>query len=183
MNVVAILAALSFGLALGLLLTFFVTSDRRADIASGPAFLAFFAFAAAIVYEIHRRYVDQSAVVVVATVIGLATLAVLFVAQAAVAAGRVAFQRVAVVQMVGFAVYMLWVLLASGLVLAFGGLPATVGWIGVIAVAITLGVIGWFARDPALFRGTRDPSRSESALGLLPFIGIVAWFVSLGLSL
>jgi hypothetical protein len=57
-----------------------------------------------------------------------------------------------------------------------------VGWLGVAAVATSLAVLGWFARDAALIRGDRGPDRLESALGALPFIGITAWFIALGLS-
>jgi hypothetical protein len=95
--------------------------------------------------------------------------------------GRIDFRRVAIPQTIGFAVYMLWILAASLFVLAFGGRPTWMGWLGIAAVAVSLAVLGWFARDPALIRGDREPDRVEAGLGLLPFVGISAWLISLGL--
>lgn len=178
----AILAGVAFGAAMALLLTFFVTGSRRADRWSNVAFLVFYALAAVVVYEVHVRYVGRTALVWVPTAVALGSLAVLFVTQALVLAAVIDFRRVAIPQTVGFALYALWILSASALILAFGGLPAVAGWLGVAAVAATLGVLAWFARDPAVIRGEREPSRSQSAIGVLPLAAICAWLIVLGIS-
>lgn len=177
-----VIAGVSFGIALGLLLTFFVTGSKTADRWSNVAFLAFYVSGALVVHDIHQRYVERTAVVWAATAVTAVALGVLFVSQALVLAGRIDFRRVAIVQTVGFAVYILWILAASVLVLAFGGPPSAVGWLGAAAVIASLAVLGWFARDPALIRGDREPDRFESALGILPFLGITAWLILLGLN-
>lgn len=179
----AVLAGVSFALAMSLLITFFVTNDQRADRWAERVFLVFFVLAALVVYEIHLRYVAQSPLVWVATIAALGALGGLFVAETLVTTGRIQFDRVAAFQTGGFAVFVLWILAASALILTFGGLPASVGWLGVVAVAIALAVIGWLVRDPKLVRGERAPTTAENALTTLPFIGVVAWLVWLGLSL
>lgn len=168
---------------MGLLIAFFLSNDQRADRLSNLAFLLFYALAAAVVYEVHQRYAAKSPLVVLATVVALAALAFLFVSQALVTLGRMDLRRLAVLQTVGFATYVLWTLAASAMVLAFGRLPASLGWLGVAAVVAALAVLGWFARDPALIKGDRPPNRMETTVMTLPFLGISAWLVWLGLSI
>jgi len=166
---------------MGLLVTFFMTGNARADRLSNVFFLAFYALAAAAAWGIHLRYVESSALVWVATAAVLVVLAALFVSQALVLAGRIEFRRVAVLQTVAFSVYILWILASSLLALAYGVPPAWLGWLGVAAVVAGLAVLAWFARDPALIKGDRNPDRLESALATIPFVAIAAWLIALGL--
>lgn len=176
-------AGVFFGLSMALLIVFFVTKNEQADRWSERSFLVFFVLAAVVIYEIHRRYVDRSPLVWVATIAGLAGMAVSFVLELLVTARRVEFTRVAPLLTGGFVVFILWLLAASAMILAFGGLPAELGWLGVVAVVVAIGVIGWLVRDPAMMKGERSPTQVEMALSVVPFIGVIAWLVWLGLNL
>jgi len=180
--VVAILAGLAFTAAMTMLLTFFVTGNARADRAGNVFFLLFYALAAIVVAQLHARYVDLTALVWAPTAVALVALVVLFTSQALVLAGRVDFRRVAVLQTAGFGVYVLWLLAASVLVIAFGGLPLVLGWLGLAAVAVTLAALAVFGRDPAVIRGDRPPGRIEALFGFAPLLAIAAWLIVLGLS-
>ena len=177
----ALVAGIAFGTAMGLLLAFFVTGNRTADRWSNVAFLIFYAAAALVAYDVGRRYGGQSLFVWLITAVSLSALAVLFISQLLVLIGAIDFRRVAIPQTIGFAVYILWVLAASVFALAFGGQTA-VAWLGVAAVAVSLGVLLWLARDPAVIRGDRPLSRGQITLSVLPFLGITAWLIALGLA-
>lgn len=179
----AIGAGVFFALSMALLVAFFVTKNEQADRWSERVFLVFFVLAAVVIYEIHRRYVDRSGLVWAATIAGLAAMAVSFVLELAVTTRRVEFGRVAALLTGAFAFFMLWLLAASVMILALGGLPAALGWLGMAAVAVGLGVIGWFVRDPAMVKGERAPTQAEMALSVVPFIGVIAWLLWLGASL
>ena len=175
----AVIAGIAFGAAMGLLLTFFVTGSRTADRWSNVAFLIFYAAAALVSYDTGQRYGAQAGLVWIVTAVSLGSLAVLFVSPLRVLVGTLDFRRVAIPQTVGFAIYILWILAASIFALAFGGQP-TVAWLGIAAVAVSLAVLLWFARDPAVIRGDRALSRGESAISVLPFLGITAWLIAVG---
>ena len=183
MAAIGVLAGVFFALALGLLAVFFIAKSQLADSLSNWAFLAFEILMIPVMLEIHRRYVDQAALTWAVTVIGLAALVVLIVSGLLVVAGRVTFPQVSIPQTAAFAVFILWVAATSVLALAFGGLPAGLGWLGIAAVVVGLGAIAWISRDRALVRGERAPTGLEMMFGVVPFIAIAAWLIWLGASI
>lgn len=148
----AVIAGVSFGAAMALLLTFFVTASKAADRWSNVAFLAFYVAAAFVALDVGQRYAGQGSLVWIVTAVSLGALLVLFISQLLVLIGAIEFRRVAIAQTIGFAVYILWILAASIFALQFGGQP-TVAWFGIAAVAASLAVLLWLARDPAVIRG------------------------------
>jgi hypothetical protein len=180
---IGILAGVFFALALVRLSVFFIAKSKLADNLSNWAFLAFEILMIPVILEIHRRYVDHSALTWIATVIGLAAMVVLIVSSLLVGAGRVTFARVGAVQAGAFAVFAVWIAATSWFALAFGGLPAGLAWLGFVAIVVTLGAIAWMMRDRALVRGERPPNRAEMAMGVVPFIALAAWLIWLGASL
>lgn len=183
MAAIGILAGVSFALALVLLSVFFIAKSRLADDLSNWAFLAFEILMIPVIVEIHRRYVDHTALTWIATVIGVAAMVVLIVSGLLVGAGRVTFARVGAVQGGAFAVFTVWIAATSWFVLAYGGLPAGLAWLGAAAIVVTLGAIAWMMRDRALVRGERPPTRPEMAMGVVPFVALAAWLIWLGASL
>lgn len=183
MAVIGILAGVTFSLALVLLAVFFVAQSRLADSLSNWAFLAFEILSVPVILEIHRRYVDDTSLTWIATVLGLLAMAVLIVSGLLVVAGRVTFPQVAIPQTAAFALFSVWIAATSWLALAFGGLPAGLGWLGFVAIVLTLGTIGLMSRDRALVRGERPPTRPEMVMGVVPFIALAAWLLWLGASL
>jgi hypothetical protein len=180
---IGILAGVSFTLALVLLSVDFVTKGELADRLSNWAFLAFEILMVLVIVEVHRRYVDQSALTWLGTAAGLAAMTVLIVSGSLVISGRVTFARVGAMQSAAFAVFAVWVAITSWLAYAFGGLPAGLGWLGLVAVVVTVGAIVWFMRDRALVRGERPPTRAEMTMGVVPFVALAAWLTWLGASL
>lgn len=180
---IGILAGVFFTLALTLLAVAFIAKSQLADRLSSWAFLAFEILMIPVIVEIHRRYVDHTALTWLATATGLAAMVVLIVSGALVLAGRVTFARVGAVQAGAFAVFTVWVAATSWFALAFGGLPAGLAWLGFAAIVVTLGAIAWMMRDRALVRGERPPNRAEMAMGVVPFIALAAWLIWLGASL
>lgn len=183
MATIGILAGVFFALALVLLSVFFIAKSQRADYLSSWAFLAFEILLIPVIVEIHRRYVDQTALTWLATATGLAAMVVLIASGALVLAGRVTFARVGAIQGGAFAVFTVWIAATSWFVLAFGGLPAGLAWLGLAAIVVTLGAIAWMMRDQALVRGERPPTSFEMAMGVVPFVALAAWLIWLGASL
>lgn len=183
MAAIGVLAGVFFALALASLAVFFITRDERADRLSSLAFPAFEILMIPVMLEIHGRYVEQAALTWVATSIGLAAMFVLISSGLLVVAGRVTFPQVAILQTAAFAAFTLWIAATSWLALAFGGLPAGLGWLGLAAIVLSLGAIAWMVRDRALVRGERDPTRPEMVMSVVPFVTLAAWLIWLGTSL
>ncbi len=183
MAAIGVLAGVFFALALTLLVVFFMAKSELADRLSNWAFLGFEILMIPMIVEIHRRYVDHTALTWVATVIGMAAMVVLIVSGLLVVAGRVTFPQVAIPQTAAFAAFTLWMGATSWFALGFGGLPAALGWLGLAAIVVSLGAIAWMVRDRALVRGERDPTRPEMAMSVVPFVALAAWLIWLGASL
>ncbi len=183
MAVIGILAGATFALALTLLGVFFTAKSELADRLSNWAFLAFGILLVPVILEIQRRYVDHTGLTWLATVAGLAASAVIIVSSALLVTGRVSFARVSIPETAAFAIFAVWAAAASVLILAFGGLPVGLGWLGLTAVLVGLGAIAWVARDPAMLRGQRAPTGTEMVSGVAPFIALAAWLIWLGASL
>jgi hypothetical protein len=95
----------------------------------------------------------------------------------------VAFTRVAIVVTVAFAGVLVWMAGLSAASLVTGTLPSALGWLGVGSVIVAAIVLGLMTRDPSLLRAERAPTPSEMAVAILPFLGVAAWLVWLGLEL
>ncbi|HEY5578747.1 MAG TPA: hypothetical protein VIL12_03540 [Acidimicrobiia bacterium] len=180
MGVPTILAGIALLAAAGLLLVFFATENETADKVSNWFFLAFYALMAWTVVEVHQQYVGQAALTWLLTVAALGALGVLFVTTLLVVLGRIDFRRIAMLSTVAFLVLLLWMLGVSILIIAEGGLPTALGWLGVGIMTVSLILVGYVATDRELLRGEKTPGAVLNVLMGLVLIGVTVWVVWLG---
>ncbi len=182
-GLVTFLGAASFALGIVLLVVEFATKSELADRLSGAAFLGFEVLLIPAIFDVHRRYVDESALTWLGSAVGLIALAVLIVSGLLVLLGRVTFPQVALLQTGAFVGFIAWMAIVSVLILSLGGLPTALGWLGIAAVVVGLAVILAMTRDRALVRGEREPTRPEQLAGTVPCLALVAWLMWLAVSL
>lgn len=183
MSWIAIVAGISFGLALALLAAFFVTSDQRYD---RVAEWCFGLFAVAMVPTM-LTVADLLATLGLAgtalTIIGVLSVAIIGIGEVGSSLGLIDFRRVAMVITAAFVGFLAWIGGVSVVNLDSGALPAGLGWLGVTAIVAGAVIIGLILRDPAVARGEREPGKGLLAAFFVPLSGVVAWIVWLGLSL
>jgi len=180
-----ILAAVA-GMLLGV---FFATgSDAwgRANDAASAAFAVLLVPAALVLYD---RYAPAAGVWAGAfTTLGLAAIAAAAVSSALTALGRLSVADLTKWQGGSFAALFLWVGAVSVSVLAYGGLPAGIGWLGLaatgLALVATLEIVRIVRRVgiEELARLTRPPVLAAGA-ALAAFVAFPLWCISLGLAL
>jgi hypothetical protein len=153
-------------------------------VAESYAFLVLYVSLAVLVVGLHRHFVDAAPVLVwAASAIGAASAFTCVAASLATLFFGVAFTRVAIVVTVAFAGVLVWMAGLSAASLVTETLPSALGWLGVGSVIVAAIVIGLMTRDPSLLRAERAPTPSEMAVAILPFLGVAAWLVWLGLEL
>lgn len=179
-------AGLAFGLALLLLATFFATRNERLDRLDRLAewsFVAFALLAIPTILAVAGRLSDGGLAVRMVTIVGLVGVAVVGLGELGSSLGLIDFRRIAPPVSAGFLGYLVWIGLASVLAITGGGLPAGLGWLGVVTIALGIGIMGWVLREPGVMRGEREPGRSQMIAFFVPMTGIVAGMVWLGLLL
>jgi hypothetical protein len=178
----AIGAGLTFGVAIVLLMTFFVTGDARYDRIAEWAFVAFALLAVPTVLDTAGRLPAEGPLAGIATVSGVVGVAALGLGELASALRLADFRRLAPAMTAGFFAFLLWIGASSLLIVSGGDLPAVLGWLGVVSIALGVAIVFWILRTPGVLRGDREPPRSQMLAFFLPMLGIVAWLAGLGLT-
>ncbi len=80
----------------------------------------------------------------------------------------------------GFLAVLLWIGAASVLLVAAGGTPVALGWLGLASIAAGIAIVAWIMRVPGVLRGDREPGRAPMLAFFVPMAGIVAWIALLG---
>jgi hypothetical protein len=171
-----------FGLALGLLGAFFVTNNARFDRAAEWSFIAFGILAVPAILEVDRHLPAGPAATVFA-VLGIAGAVGLGLGELASALRVLDFRRISLAMTLAFVAFLAWIGGASLLSLGGGGVPTSIAWLGVAAIAIAVGMLLLIARQPGVMQGESEPGKPQMAAMLLSMAGIVAWLVWLGISL
>jgi hypothetical protein len=183
------IAAGVMALVAGVLLAAFFATWRPAfgrgnDLAS--AAMAILLIPAAI--AVLGVYADTGPFIVLVTLIGLAGMAIAAAASILTAAGRMTVAQLTTWQGGSFGVIFLWVIGVSIAVLAFGRLPAGLGWLGVLAgllVSVASGSIVVYARRPGGLAAIdmRHPPLVPLVSFLAGFLCFPAWSIWLGVNL
>lgn len=175
-----IVAGLALFVASALLIYFFVTQNEAADTASNWFYLVFYALMAWTVVDVHRFFVDDVSAIWLMTIVALTDLTVLFVSTLLIVLKRIAFGSVGIVMTAGFLVLMVWMFLASVIVIVKGGMPAALGWFGVAVLMTAVTVVLVTARDRELMVGDKIPGRGLSLVYGAVLVGLTVWIVWLG---
>jgi hypothetical protein len=124
----------------------------------------------------------------VTTWIGVAGLLVIAVTSTMTAAGRLDWARSAKIGGIGFAEFLLWLLVSGAEILTRGGLPDALAWLGFVAGAATAvaAVIAFSFSSRhghgQLFGEVQPPAALNVSAGVA-FVAIVAWALVLGFAL
>lgn len=183
MGWLAIAAGIAFGAALLLLVTFFVTRDERYDRIAEWSFVAFALLAIPTMLTVAGRLPEGGLIVGTVTVVGIAGVAVLGLGELASTLRIVDFRRMAPLITLGFMAYLVWIGAVSVVVLARGGLPINLGWLGIVTIAVGAVIVGSIVTVPGVVGGQTEPPRGRMTAFFLPMAGIVAWMIWLGMSL
>ena len=122
----------------------------------------------------------------IATWVGVAGLLLVAVTSTMTAAGRLDWARSAKVGGIGFAGFLLWLLVAGAEILTRGGLPEVLAWLGFLAGAATAvaAVVAFsFSRRHGRLFGEVQPPPALTSSAVIAFVAIVAWAVVLGFAL
>jgi hypothetical protein len=188
MGWVAGAAGIAFGLALVLLVTFFATKDSRFDRVAEWCFVAFGLLAVPTVLAAAERLSGGGAITQAGTALGVAGAVGIGLGELGSSLRLVDFRRIATPITVAFLAFLAWIGVASAVIvtrggLPTGGLPAGLGWLGIVAIITGAAIVGRMAREPGVLTGRREPPPLVMAAFLVPTAGIVGWMVWLGLSL
>ncbi len=185
MNVgwLAVAAGLAFGLALIMLMAFFVTRVERFDRLAEWSFVVFALCAIPTIVAVPDRLSGSGPLTTIATAIGVASVATVGLGELGSALRLVDFRRVAPLMTIGFVGFLLWIGVVSVIAIAGDGLPAGLGWLGLAAIVLGIATVAWIVRLPGVMRGEREPPQWAMIVFFVPMIGIVTWMVWLGLSL
>jgi len=179
----AVGTGLAFGLALVMLATFFATRNERWDRIAEWAFVAFAVMAVPTILATGTLLADAAQAGQVATAIGLVSVVVIGFGELASTLHVLDFRRIAPLITIAFLGFLAWIGIVSVLAITTGALPSGLGWLGVLAIVLGVGIVLWVTRTPGVLRGERDPDRGPMMAFFVPMIGIVAWLAWLGLSL
>ena len=183
MGLIAAAAGVAFGLALIFLATFFVTRNDRFDRVAEWSFVAFSLLAIPTIVTVAGRLPNGGLAAQVATVVGVASAAVIGVGELGSTLKLIDFRRVAPLLTLAFMGFLAWIGLTSVLIITGCGFPAGLGWLGIVTIVLGIAIVGWIIREPGVVSGDREPSRAQMTAFFIPMIGIVGWMVWLGLSL
>jgi hypothetical protein len=133
-------------------------------------------------------YQATGAFIVLVTLLGLAGMVVAAVASILTAAGRMTVAQLTLWQGGSFGIVFVWVLGVSVPILAFGLLPAGLGWLGILAgllVSVASGSIVVYARRPGGLAAIdmKHPPLVPLVSFLAGFLCFPVWSIRLGLSL
>lgn len=180
MGWMSIAAGIAFGLALVLLATFFVTKDARFDRLAEWSFVVFAVLAIPTIWAAGGRLAEGGLVSWAAALIGIASVALIGLGELGSTLGVIDFRRIAPLVSVAFFGFLVWIGIASLLAITAGGLPAQLGWLGIVTIVLGILIVGWILRTPGVMRGERDPKPTQMVAFFVPMIGIVAWMIWLG---
>lgn len=127
-----------------------------------------------------------SALLGITTWVAVAGLLVIAVTSAMTAAGRLDWARSAKIGGIGFGGFLVWLLTSGVEILAHGGLPNALAWLGFVAGGATAAaaVIAFtFSREHGQLFGEVPPPTALSVSAGIAFVAIVAWAVVLGFAL
>jgi hypothetical protein len=176
-------AGVLFGLALVLLTAFFVTKVETFDRIAEWAFVAFGLLAVPTILATAGRFSGNDALVTALTAVGVAGAAVVGLGELVITLHLIDFRRVAALITVGFLAFLAWIGAVSVLVIAGGGLPVELGWVGVLVIVTGVAIVLAMARQPGMITGEREPPTSALVAFVVPMIGVVVWMIWLGFSL
>jgi hypothetical protein len=184
MGWLAIAAGVLFGAALAFLSVFFVTKDERFDRIAEWCFVLFTLCAIPTMLSVAGLFPDGGPVIPIATAIGILSVAVVGLAELGTTLRLVDFRRIAPIVTVAFLGFLVWIGITSVVIVGQGGgLPAALGWLGIVAIVLGIGIVAWITRQPGVIGGDREPSRGPMIAFVIPMAGIVGWLVLLGLNL
>jgi hypothetical protein len=184
MGWLAVAAGVLFGAALAMLSAFFVTKNERFDRIAEWCFVLFALCAIPTILSIANLFPDAGLAISVATVVGLVSVTIVGLAELGTTLSLVDFRRIAPIVTVAFLGFLVWIGLISVLIVAQGGgLPAGLGWLGIVAIVLGIAIVAWITRQPGVIGGEREPGRGPMLAFVVPMAGIVGWLVLLGLSL
>jgi hypothetical protein len=122
----------------------------------------------------------------VTTWIGVAGLLVVAATSAMTAAGRLDWARSAKIGGIGFAGFLLWLVVSGTEILTEGGLPNALAWLGFVAGAATgvASVIAFsFSRKHGQLFGEVQPPATLTVSAGIAFVAVGSWCVVLGFGL
>jgi hypothetical protein len=181
MRLVAVLSGITLGLSWVLLFSFFVTDRRILDRISGVLGFVFAPLMLAVVVALHRTYAVDTALVWLVTVIGGVSMVVTFAVNALVVFAQVPFEQVAVAATLAALGTVLWPGAAGWMILEFGRLPATLGWLGLGVVVLMITALVPWVRNTDLLHGRTSPTRLELAAGVPVVMAVPVWLILIGL--
>ena len=177
-------AGIFFGLALVLLMAFFVTKDERLDRVAEWCFVAFALLAVPTILKVAGLLSDGGLIVQAATALGVIGVAAIGLGELGSTLRLVDFRRIATAVTLGFLGFLSWIGLVSvAMVSGTGGLPLVLGWLGIVSIVVGLAIVFWILRRPGVMGGDALPGSGEMASFIMPMSGIVVWMIWLGLSL
>ena len=171
-----------------LLAVFFATSNVAWGRANDAASVAFSLLLVPAALAMHQRYAPVAPWMLAVTALGLIALGVAAGSSLLTALGRLSVEDLTRWQGGSFAAVFAWVGAVSAAIVGLGGLPAGIGWLGLVAAALAVGatleVVRLVRRHgmAELARMTRVPriaaGASLSAAAVFPI-----WCVWLGVAL
>ncbi|HET7727789.1 MAG TPA: hypothetical protein VFK54_10755 [Candidatus Limnocylindrales bacterium] len=181
MGLAAGAAGVLFGISIGALAAFFATRNERFDRVSEWAFVAF-AVAAILTMLTVGPLLAGGVPATALTAIGVTGVAVIGVGELAVALRLVDFRRVSAVITAGFLAFLAWVGGVSLLLIDSVQL-ATLGWLGLAAIAVGTALVGLILATPGVLTGAAEPDPRLMTAFFVPMAGIVVWLIWLGTAL
>jgi hypothetical protein len=176
-------AGLLFGLAMVMLTVFFITKDERFDRVAEWSFVGFGVLAVIMILAVPAKLADAGLVGTVITAIGVGGAAIVGLGELGTTLKLVDFRRIATLLTIGFLAFLAWIGATSLLVLGGGALPPGLGWLGLVAIVVGIGLAGLIVRQPGVISGEVEPGAGLMTAFTVPMAAIVAWMVWLGLSL
>jgi hypothetical protein len=185
MGLVAAGTGVAFGSAIALLALFFRTRNERFDRVAEWLFVAFGVLAVPTILAVSSRMAGPEPAWTVLAAVGAIGAGVLALAELASALKLIDFRRIAGLTTMATLAFFVWIGGISAVIVTSSGspFPATLGWLGIASMVLSIAIIAWITRMPGVVSGDTQPDSRALSFFLLPLVGIVAWLIWLGLSL
>jgi len=186
-GIAAIAAAVSLVVS-GVCLAIFFSTGKEPWGRANDATTALAAFLLVAPVAVVPSHIESGASLLldVCTWIGVAGLLVIAMTSTLTAAGRLDWARSAKIGGIGFAGFLLWLVVSGAEILIRGGMPDALAWLGFVAgfaTAVAAVVAFSFSRSYGQLFGEIQPPATLSAAAGIAFVAIVAWAVVLGFAL
>lgn len=183
----AVAAAIALCVSAACLVFFFATQKDSWGRANDATTALFAALMIPPALELYGRYaVGARWTVGLPTLVGILGMLVIVITSGLTAAARLDWLISAKIGAAGFGGFLVWMAAACLWILRQGGLPNTLAWLGlltVVSAAVAAGLSIRFIRKHGSFSGDVQPSAGIWIAFVAAFLGLLAWTVSLGVSL